>query len=782
VIAYGAALAVYLLSLLTPVENAELRTLDWRFTFRGPVGEKPANLALVNVDEQAGLPYRKPIPRRHLAAVVRALHAAGAQLIGMDVFLGERSFDAAGDSLLRAALLDADNVVLASLLEQHESGLSERLPLPYFADAALDWGIGSFYTALDVEAVRQGTAAFGINGKHALSFAGCLYAQSKGKKWDTEIFRHMSWTERTKEAKELPGSNNDYRVIIDFNGPPYQYYRSLDGEQKGGLAAFSSQTLITLDPAIARTLFGDRIVLVGSGFEDASARFRTPFFSRRYGYHKTFSVEIQAQLLNTLLKSDRLARGGFVVNATLLLGLVIVVAFTALRTPVYWALPATLCWVLLWWVLGFYLFISHAVVVSLFMPSFACGLACLFAVAYRASTDGRRRHELKERFGTMVSPAQLQELLDQHESWETEGEERLVAVVWLRLHTGNPQRSARETFLFYQGIWEHFSPLVFHRGGTVFRYEEDGLGLVFGIPLPQQKPEVRAVMAAIDLQEAWLEYRAEAAADGWDVRIGAALGPAFVGDLGGDVRYAYRVLGGPVDQARALAIGQDAEGVYITGTMMRQVEDLVEAEALGPATEEGIYRLSGRAHSPPIGAARGLQHPLWKHLGFGHRKRDQTLELFIGGLSIFSDFTRRDLGIIRPLFFHRSFKAGETVFRRGEVGSAMYIVQHGAVDILQENEAGDKRQLLQRLGIGDFFGELALLSDLERSAAAIAYESTQLLVLFQNDMFSLIEREPDLGVRLIRMLSRVLGERLLRLNEEYARNMNKAGPREDAQE
>jgi CRP-like cAMP-binding protein len=90
--------------------------------------------------------------------------------------------------------------------------------------------------------------------------------------------------------------------------------------------------------------------------------------------------------------------------------------------------------------------------------------------------------------------------------------------------------------------------------------------------------------------------------------------------------------------------------------------------------------------------------------------------------------------------------------------------------------------LLQRLGIGDFFGELALLSDLERSAAAIAYESTQLLVLFQNDMFSLIEREPDLGVRLIRMLSRVLGERLLRLNEEYARNMNKAGPREDAQE
>ena len=74
--------------------------------------------------------------------------------------------------------------------------------------------------------------------------------------------------------------------------------------------------------------------------------------------------------------------------------------------------------------------------------------------------------------------------------------------------------------------------------------------------------------------------------------------------------------------------------------------------------------------------------------------------------------------------------------------------------------------MLQRLKEGDFFGELALLSDLHRPASALAYEPAELLVLFQADLYDLIEREPELGVRLIRTLSRIMGERLIQVNEE----------------
>ena len=61
---------------------------------------------------------------------------------------------------------------------------------------------------------------------------------------------------------------------------------------------------------------------------------------------------------------------------------------------------------------------------------------------------------------------------------------------------------------------------------------------------------------------------------------------------------------------------------------------------------------------------------------------------------------------------------------------------------------------------------MALLSDLPRPASAVAYEPSELIVLFQTDLYDLINREPELGMRLIRSLSRITGERLVHTYEE----------------
>ena len=58
----------------------------------------------------------------------------------------------------------------------------------------------------------------------------------------------------------------------------------------------------------------------------------------------------------------------------------------------------------------------------------------------------------------------------------------------------------------------------------------------------------------------------------------------------------------------------------------------------------------------------------------------------------------------------------------------------------------------------------------------MAYEPVEVLVLFQADLYELIEREPELGVRLIRTLSRILGERLIQLNEELVRSEHSRKP------
>jgi len=775
VIAYAAASAAYLLSLLAPVYNAEQGTLDWRFLFRGPIGEKPPEIALVTVDEEAELPYWAPVPREHLARVIRSLSQGGARLIGVDFYLGKKSFDARGDSLLREAIRQAGNVVLVSFLERDEAGrLQEYRAMPYFQEGALDYGYATFFTGTRVESVREGRVAAGVQGKHALSLAGCLYARIRGL--DTAEIRQLDGSAR---HPDLPGHEDDYRRVIDYNGPPFQYYRSLDHEMPGGIVAVHSHQVASLPPVLAQRFFQDRIVLLGSGLEDAPDLYRTPFFARQYDFKRTFGVEIHAHFLRTLLLAEQLERTGFFFSAVLVLVPAFLAGLVSVRLRPYWAFPLVLVIILLLWILGFYLFQARYLVTPLVTPTVASGLACLLGLIYMGSTEGRRKHEARDRFAPMVSEAQLQEILAQPETWTADGDERIVSVLWAHLAppgTGASPGSARATMVFFQEYWGRMSDLVFKHGGAVFRYEADSLAAVFGAPLREKDHASRAALAGIDIMETWMGFQKERGGDGWTLSVGADTGRVFLGELGADEHYAYRVLGRPVDRARSLA--QAGRGqVSISRELKDLVEDRVEVAPV-PAPGEEAYQVKGRAAAPPIGAAEKSPNPFWKYLGLERQQEDPVSEELLGRLALFSDFNQRDLRHIRPILHHRTFRTGERIFTQGEVGSAMFIIQRGQVDIVEEGEEGQPSQLLQRLGAGDFFGELALLSDLHRPASAVAYEPSELLVIFQADLYDLIEREPELGVRLIRSLSRIMGERLIQVNEALVRRNDRRTPEE----
>ena len=655
--------------------------------------------------------------------------------------------------------------MIVSYLDRDAEGeLREVLPMPYFLDAAMDYGYATFFTDAGVESVREGTAALGIGAKHALSLAGCLYAHIKGL--NTGEIRQLEWGKR---YDKLPGSREEYRRTIDYTGPPYQFYRGLDHEMPGGIPAFQSQQVTLFPPPVLQAIFRDKIVLIGSGLDDAPDRYRTPFFSMNYGFEKTFGVEIHAHFLRTLLSPQPLRRSGFFLAAFLILGPAFLVALATVRLRPYLALPFALVMILLLWGLGFYLFVAQHLIVPLATPTLSAGLACLFGLAYLGSTEGKQKDEVRDRFSPMVGPAQLQEVLEQPKSWSTEGEERIVSVLWIRLQIPNvdrSHRSVRETVSFFQDYWSRMSEAIFKHGGTVCQYEEEYLTAVFGTPLPQKAHAVLAALAAIDAMESWIALRKARERRTWDLAIGADTGRALIGELGGDERSAYRVLGRPVDRAYALTGGRDGAGnICVTREFWAQVHAHVESVPLG----RNIYRICGRAHAPPIGAADRPPNPFWKYFGFGRKDDGPISEELLDSLTLFSDFNRRDLRRIRPILYHRTYKAGERVFSLGEVGSALYIIQRGTVDIMQESDGGGPPELLQRLNAGDFFGELALLSDLHRSASAVAYEPSELLVLFQTDLYDLIEREPELGVRLIRSLSRITAERQVHLNEELIR-------------
>lgn len=100
---------------------------------------------------------------------------------------------------------------------------------------------------------------------------------------------------------------------------------------------------------------------------------------------------------------------------------------------------------------------------------------------------------------------------------------------------------------------------------------------------------------------------------------------------------------------------------------------------------------------------------------------------------------------------------GEQIFAEGSDGRHMYIVLEGEVRILKQTAAGAAE--IGRVGVGAIFGELALVSDLKRSATAIAGDSGALLLGVDQARFvHLISQQPAFALFVIQALGRRIKE------------------------
>jgi CRP-like cAMP-binding protein len=83
---------------------------------------------------------------------------------------------------------------------------------------------------------------------------------------------------------------------------------------------------------------------------------------------------------------------------------------------------------------------------------------------------------------------------------------------------------------------------------------------------------------------------------------------------------------------------------------------------------------------------------------------------------------------------------------------------------------------MTELGDGEFFGELPLLDGGSRSATAVAKTSCRIFGFFQPDLFSLIERNPRLGVKIVLSLAAIIGMRLRAVNERVQTLLAQGAP------
>jgi CRP/FNR family transcriptional regulator, cyclic AMP receptor protein len=116
------------------------------------------------------------------------------------------------------------------------------------------------------------------------------------------------------------------------------------------------------------------------------------------------------------------------------------------------------------------------------------------------------------------------------------------------------------------------------------------------------------------------------------------------------------------------------------------------------------------------------------------------------------------MGVEDQLFqrFGREFPKGTVLFREGEPGKEMYVVQQGMVSI--SKRVGEVEKILSMLGQGEFFGEMSILNNAPRSATATCAEDSKLLVIDPKTFEAMIRGNAEIAIRMIKKLADRLQE------------------------
>ena len=121
-------------------------------------------------------------------------------------------------------------------------------------------------------------------------------------------------------------------------------------------------------------------------------------------------------------------------------------------------------------------------------------------------------------------------------------------------------------------------------------------------------------------------------------------------------------------------------------------------------------------------------------------------------VTIFSGLMEEELDALAEVTVRKTFQKHSVILLAEEEGNSLFIIQKGRVKVSILSEDG-REIVLALLGDGEFFGEMSLLDGLTRSATVIALEDTEAVMLRREDLIRLIERIPQISIKLMAELT-----------------------------
>lgn len=128
---------------------------------------------------------------------------------------------------------------------------------------------------------------------------------------------------------------------------------------------------------------------------------------------------------------------------------------------------------------------------------------------------------------------------------------------------------------------------------------------------------------------------------------------------------------------------------------------------------------------------------------------------FLATVPLFSGLDHSELETFAELTRERSYPRGSVILFENDPGDSLFIVRSGRVKVVLIGEDG-REVILGVLGVGQHFGEQALIDEQPRSAHVIAMEDASLIVLRREDFRKRVESSPNVAWTLLKEMSRRL--------------------------
>ncbi len=647
------------------LKNLELKTIDERFEERGPVKIDSPKVVIVEISDESFdqilPPHNKwPWPRSLFAKLVDNLTAAGAKAIGIDVIMsGGDRISPLNDSLLMNSIRKSGRVVVAGKIDTENEALKlaalkgigknrtakhRALNLQMTEDFTnikynfqniffnADRSIGLVQIPSDDDGIKRRYMPyvnFGLSDSLSQKIPSFSFAVLNKYYGENSSFTANDNNDAfIYGLHKIPKFDPESFLINYYSGiSSFEYYKFFeiidDSTVKMKDEIDYNTDLNQWDTYLEEGTFKNKIVLIGSTMPEDKDIFPTSFSAGgKEGDNLLWGVALHATVIenildnNFLYKQSQLSEVFTIVLLTILvfylssltkklkikIGLLIeLISFVLVVISAYLIYAAAA-----------YLFIHQSLVVSVISPILAVIFGYVSSTVYNFIRERQQNILIKEMFGQYVSKSVVNELLADPDKLKLGGERKNLTILFCDIvgFTSFSEGKQPENLVsLVNEFLNEMSEIIIANEGTVDKYLGDAVMAFWGAPVPVADHAVKACKTALEMQKSldkigliWKSKNENSI----KIRIGINTGDVIVGNIGGEKRFDYTVMGDNVNLASRLEGANKEYGTYlmIGENTYEEVKDKIAVRELdlirlkGKQKPTKVFEIIGESDDP----------------------------------------------------------------------------------------------------------------------------------------------------------------------------------------